>query len=446
MTDEEIDQLAGEAASRSLIARAAQTKGGIVNRFIKPAVLPTAGGIAGAAFGGGVGTPFGMTVPGSIAGASIGSALGEAGNQALGITDPSLGDIGLAAAIPAAVGTVSAGVRALMPFARAGKAAATLNALAPDEAAARVGKLAPKVPAAALFKQATEARVTIPMNRTLHMLDDMLDDLTNVSGGVQKANSQVIGYLKGLKAKLTTSPGGLTPLALQRELEGAGNVVKSVNARGGTGSGAIKQSFKAMIDDLDDAAKMANPALPAAQTLVQARNAFKRESVLSEIGDAITDATKNLRGQGELVQFNANAVLKSISKNRFYTQALSASERGEIEGLLKLLNKIPALRPGAGAQFGSGRLLGALRMSAFGGGVGAAVGGSAGGAAGAAIGVIAPPIVEFGRNVSVAMQMQTGRALLKELLTQSKGVATPQVASILAAYTRAVTETPELGQ
>ncbi len=456
MTDEQLSEMARQQATQDALAEQGQATataqaeesgmGSFMKQFVKPAVLPTAGGIAGAAFGGGVGTPFGMTIPGGIVGGSIGSMLGEAGNQALGITEPSLGQVGMAGVLPLAAGAAGAALRPLMPFMSAGKAGQTLNALAPEEAAAKVGSMMPKVKASVLFNQATQSKVTIPMNRTTHMIDDMLDELTNVSGGVQKANSQVIGYLKGLKNTLTTSPQGLSPDRLQRELEGAGNVVKSVKVKGGTGSGAIRQAFKAMVNDLDDAAKMANPSQPAAQVLMAARDTFKRESVVKEIGEAITDATKNLRGQGDFVQFNANQVLKDIGKNRFYHDALSATERGEVESLLKLLNKIPALRPGAGAQFGSGRVQEMLRMSAIGGGTGAMAGGGPGAAVGAAVGAAIPPIVEFGKNVATALQMSTGRALMKELLTQSKGVATPQVASIIAAYARAVEANPELGQ
>jgi hypothetical protein len=212
-----------------------------------------------------------------------------------------------------------------------------------------------------------------------------------------------------------------------------------------------------MVNDLDDAAKMANPGLPGAQTLIAARDAFKRESFMGEVKTAIDDATKHLRGQGEFVQFNANIVMKKIADNPFYQQAvkdiaagkasfINQKEIDEIQGVLKLLNKVPGLQPGAGAQFGSGRIQQMLRMSAIGGGAGAYAGGGAGAAMGAAAGAAIPPIVEFGKNVATALQMSTGRALMKELLTQSKGIATPQVASIIAAYARAVEANPELGQ
>lgn len=446
LTDEQVALQARQQATQDALAQgpppsqpaAPESGGNFLSQYVKPAVLPTGMGIAGSALGTGLGTPFGLSIPGGVIGGGLGSGLGEAANQALGITEPSLGNIVSATAVPMAIGAGVEAVRPFMPFMNVGKAAMTLNALAPEEAAARVAQLAPKIPASTLFKQATASQVKIPMNRAAHTIDGMLDDLTNVSTGVQRANSQVINYLKGLKNLLTTTEQGLTPLALQRELEGAGNVIKSVNTKGGTGSGAIKKVFEAMVKDLDDAVKMANPAQPAAQTLQAARNAFKRESVMREIGDSIEGATKMLRGQGEHVQFNANAVLKDISKNRFYTEALTPAERGEVEGLLKLLNKIPALRPGAGQQAGSMRVNEMLRSSAIGGGAGALYGGGVGAAAGAAAGAAVPVVAEFGKNVATAMQMQTGRALMKELLTQSKGIATPQVASIIAAYAHAV--------
>ena len=459
MTDEQIAELARQQATQDALAVQGQMQAGpavsaapedggmgsFMSQFVKPAVLPTAGGIAGAALGGGIGTPFGMTVPGGIVGGGIGSALGEGANQLLGITEPSMMEIAKAGAIPLAIGGATAGLRALAPFATSGRAAQTLNALAPEEAVAKVGAMLPKVKAADLFKQAAQSQVTIPMNRTMSMLDDMIDDLGS-SELAKSSRTPVIAALKRFQQKLLTVNGRLSPSALQSELEGSGEIVSKLQSAGGKSSGASKKIFKAMVNDLDDAAKMATSGSPGAQTLIAARDAFKKESVLKEIGDAITDATKNLRGQGELVQFNANAVLKSVAKSQFYEKALSATERGEVESLLKLLNKIPALRPGAGAQFGSGRLATMAASATFGGGAGFAAGGPVGGGIGTAAGMAIPPIVEFGKNVATALHMSTGRALMKELLTHSKGVATPQVMSVIAAYARAVEANPQLGQ
>ena len=108
--------------------------GGLVyHQFVKPAALPTALSYAGAALGGGVGTPFGLTVPGAVAGGAVGSMAGEGLNQALGITEPSLSQIGLAGAVPAAIGGIGTGFRAARPFLSSGRAAQTLNALTPEE-------------------------------------------------------------------------------------------------------------------------------------------------------------------------------------------------------------------------------------------------------------------------------------------------------------------------
>ena len=233
---------------------------------------------------------------------------------------------------------------------------------------------------------------------------------------------------------------------MQKELEGAGQIIKSIKTRGGSGTGAVKNVFKALIDDLDDVIKSSHPSQPASQTLRTARDVFKREAVIGEMKDSIEAATKVLRGQGANVQFNANLVLKDLGKNEFYKDAFTAAERTEIEGLFKLLNKIPALRPGAGAQFGSGRVAEMVRSGSIGGGIGVLSGGGPGAVVGTAIGTVVPPTVEFAKNLSVAMQMRTGRALMKELLTQSKGVATPQVMSVIAAYARAVETNPELGR
>lgn len=450
MADKDPEALARELATKDFLqrpeaAQIAQADPSFIQKYVKPAVLPTAGGIAGAAFGGGLGTPFGMTVPGGIAGSAVGSMLGEGANQAMGITEPSLAQIGLAGAVPAVMGTVAAVARPLLRMIPTSRAAQTLNALAPEEAAARLAPLEPKIPSKLLFAHATAQRVLIPVNKAVGVIDDMLDDLTLPSAGVQRVNSQAISYLRGLQKKLATQPAGLSPMELQKELEGAGQVIKSIGAKGGSGSGSVKNVFKALIDDLDDVAKSAHPSMPATQTLLAARDTFKREAVIGEMKEAIEGATKVLRGQGANVQFNSNLVLKELGKNKFYKDAFTVAERGEIEGLFKLLNKIPALRPGAGAQFGSGRLAQVMQAGTVGGGIGAMQGGGIGAAVGGAVGMAVPPMVDFSRNLAVAMQMRTGRALLRQLLTDSKGIATPQVMSVIGAYATAVTAQPELG-
>jgi hypothetical protein len=121
------------------------------------------------------------------------------------------------------------------------------------------------------------------MNRALHAIDDLLDEVADVSKVAKSVNSVSTNYLKGLKDLLLTNPQGLSPKVLQRELEAIGAVKSTLKSKGGGGLGRIEQAFKHMVNDLDDAAEMANPSMPGASALIGARNTFKRESVLKEI-------------------------------------------------------------------------------------------------------------------------------------------------------------------
>jgi hypothetical protein len=365
----------------------------------------------------------------------------------MGITDPSLRNIGLSTAIPMGVGL---GANAL----RVGKSmfgargAQTLNAIAPEEAAAAVARLKPEIPSKFLFETASEGGAAIPMGRTVKMIDSMLDDLgasavpgQGASKGVQAANRQVISYLKGLKDKLIANPNGLSPRDLQRELAGVGSVKKALQAKGGGGLGAVRQTFKSMSDDLDEVANMADDVgSNSAAMLKEARQVFKKEAAVDELDDAIQAAVKTLRGQGGDTQFNANLVLKELKNNKFIQDSFSKEEIKEIESLFSKLNRIPALRPGAGAQAGSRSV---LQGAVAGGGMGAGVttamglGPGIGAGIGTALGVAVPPLAEMSKNFAIALSMKTGRALVGQLLKNSDGALTPQALSIISAYAQA---------
>lgn len=397
---------------------------GLMETMVYPAILPTAGTAIGGMVGG---------IPGAMAG----GALGELGNQAMGVTDPSLTNIALSGGAAAIGGPTNLGAKM---FGRRG--AQVLNALAPEEAAMHLAKLEPGIASKFLFKEAAESGATIPMGRASQAITSMLDDLGSSSKGVQQANRTALSYLKGLQEKLTANPHGLSPADLQRELAGAGEVMKNARAKGGAGLGAIKKVYGAMADDLDAIANQADEVgSRAALTLKDARDTFKREAAVDEISGAVDKAFKVLRGQGDAGQFNASMVLSELKKNDFVKQAFSADEIKEMEKLFTKLNKIPALRPGAGQQAGSRSV---LQGPVMGGSFGAAAssllgaGPTLGGAVGAAAGVAIPPTLEMARNISTAMGMKTGRALLGSLLKNSDGAITPQVMSIIGAYAEAV--------
>lgn len=424
------EQMAREQAAKDfLLSKAtdapAKPDRGFMRDYVMPAVLPTVGGALGAPAG-----PFGV---------AAGSALGTIGNDLLGIEDPSATQFALSAAMPLAFHYGAGALRAGAKLLPGGAGANFLNTLAPEEAAARLAPLEVATKAKDLFELASKGGGTVAMPKTLAALSEARDSLLQSAIG-QKTQGSVVKALTALETKLAGQGHALSPREVQAELAAVGQQISTLKQQGGSGLGAYKNLFAGMIDDLDEAAKAG--ATPAASALKEARQLFKRESVLGEIKDATEAAMKPMRGQGAQMQFNGASVLKEIKKNKFFTDAFSPDEQREITGIFEMLNKIPALAPGAGQQFASGRIAKTIASSTMGGGVGMATGGPVGSGIGAAIGAAVPSVIELAQNISTAMQMQTGRALLKQLLKNSDGAMTPQVASILGAYVRAVNSEP----
>jgi hypothetical protein len=388
--------------------------------FVKPAIIPTAlTGIGGAVAG--------------LPGAMLGGMGGEMINQAVGLTPRSDVNIGLSLAAPVVGPAARTGARMF-----GARGAATINALAPQEMAAGVAKLEPQIASKYLFDTATQSGALLPMNKTLASIDTMVSDL-KTSAVAEKVRKPAISALERLKLKIQSSGGQVTPKQIQAELEGLGDMVSQAE---GKAKGAFKSVFKAMSHDLDDAANSATSGSSAAETLKEARSTWKREQAVRELKDALMTATKNLRGQGADVQFNAPAIMRELRDNEFIQQAFSKQELGELESLLTKMNKIPALRPGAGQQAGSRNVLQGVTSGAGIGTLGSfATGiGSPGAAAllGGAAGVVLPPTAELISNIALAMSMKTGRAMMGQLLKNSDRALTPQALSMISAYAEAV--------
>ncbi len=428
------EQMAREQATKDFLAQQGQPAQapasgspdpGFFQQYVAPAILPTVGGMIGAPAG-----PLGV---------AAGSGLGTIANDVMGIEDPSVAQIALSIGTPLAFSTAANLLRAGSRFGTAGRAAEVLNTLAPEEAAARLVPLESVTKSRDLFKLASEGGGQVKMSKALEAISEVKDSLLQSAIG-QKTQGSVLKAISALENKLSVHGQSLSPRELQAELAAVGEQISTMQRQGGAGLGVYKKLFAGMIDDLDIAANAGDT--PAANVLKEARNLFKRESVLREIKTATEAAMKPMRGQGAVEQFNAAAVLRDIGKNKFFTEAFTPAEQNEITGLFKMLNKIPALSPAAGQQFGSGRIAKTIAASTMGGGAGLAMGGPAGSGIGAMLGAATPSAVELAQNITTAMQMQTGRALLKQLLTNSDGAITPQIASILGAYVRAVNSEP----
>lgn len=396
-------------------------------KAIAPAVAPTVGAALG-----------GMSpMPG---GAAMGAMAGEGLNQLTGVTEPSLTQIGLQGFLPAAASAVTNTGRTLLRMSGA-RGAEALNTLAPQHAAEMLGKMQPYLPSKFYFKMATQDKAEIPLTKTEGVLQGLIDDLKMASGGIQSHQAPVLKYLEGLQQKIIGRPTGIPASELQAELNGLGELVKSSRRQGGPGEKSYKQVYSKLMTDLDTAADTANLGLPAAQALKAARDTFRREATLDEIGTAVTNAVKTKQGV-PTEPFNAAEVIRSLKKNEMFVKAFSIDERKEIYDTFKLLNRIPGLSPGAGQSFGSGQFWKKAGTIGTASAIGGGMGGVPGATAGAALGAIVPPIAETARNLSIAMQTRVGRGLLKTLLTNSDHALTPQGASILAAFATAQMASP----
>jgi len=370
---------------------------------VRKAALPMLGAGLGGAYAG---------TPGAMGGAGIGEYL----NQKLGITEESPGQMLWEAGSQAIFPALGAGYRVAKGMApKAG--AEALHRIAPQALTESVKKLSPVIPSRQLFEQATKGGGTVPLVKTMSEIDDVLMEVGRGSKGLQEQYGMTRNFLTKLKAHIAGYGGQLPPNLLQDELSGLGRIVGKLDRAGDkVNAPHLKRIFGALSDELDEAGKVGstvNWAPQAAKALQEARQAFKRESVIKEIISAGDEASFIKAGVGDTIQFRANKLLNTLPSNKFFNQALNAQEKQSVLGLLKTLNSLPAIPPGAGSSWGSGRLWQSL--AAFGGG-GAAVGGVPGGGVGMAVGAVAPVIKDIATNISLATKTELGRQLLKDLL------------------------------
>jgi len=390
-----------------------------VPEIAKQAILPTLGGIAG--------IPLGL---GGIAG---GSFIGEAVSQGLGISPRSNLQLALAGGLPMVPSVIKRGGSVIKPFMTSKMAARTLNMLGPKEAERVISKLAPEHAHRLLFEQAFQQGGRIEMTNTL-------DDLERLIAKMRKGSTApgTVEYLQRLWDKIAGGNGILDPENLQQELEIFGKMVQKLERAEGSPYGAGKKVFESMMKDLDSAITR---KVPGADMLKLARDTFKRASSVEELWDYVKAAIKPVRGQGEFRPFNAAEVIRKVEADRFFTESFTTLEQKEIIGLLNKLNRIPALSPGAGQQFGSGRFWHTFSKMGAAGGGGASVGflfgrPDIGAGIGFGLGVADIAIGRPARDIAFALSMKEGRVLLGKLLTKD-GTLTEKSLAVLTAFSRA---------
>lgn len=397
--------------------------GSAAGKFAKTSALPTAGSIAvpaaATALMGPANTPFIPLEQG------FGSGLGEVANQLLGITEPSLKQIGIATVAPMAIGYGMNALRTLKSLPGA------LNTAAPQMATNQIRSYRSAIHAKDLFDQATAQGIKIPLNKTTSALQEVENIMMDVTPAGRQAFEKVLNDT-GLR-DLATAPGGISPSKMQNLLREVGKLESKASREGGLEGFYLGKFFGSLKDDLENSGTQ----------LLGARNAFKREAVLDDIEQAISNAMFIKKGQGLQTEFSPNKILNTLNKTdeglgQFFSQSFSRSEQAEIKNLFGFLNTIPSLQPGAGQQFGSGRFWQRASHAGAGSGIGAGIGYAAGGPMGAAIGagvgILAPEAANFGKLVLQAWKMPGGKQVVKTLLSNSDSAKLPYIAESLTSF------------
>jgi hypothetical protein len=339
-------------------------------------IIPTAGGILGG-LGGAAVAPFtGPAAPFMpIAGASAGSAVGEGINQALGITEPSLAQIGMAGAAPG----VGAGAMGLLR--QGGGIAAKMfggRQVISSQAAAVAEKMfGPPTAAEVLYQRAAQSN-NVPVNPakvTAAVGEIITKESTNMA-------TDVSGAIKAAVMPWVQTAGNPDPV-LPKTVGAAATAVKDLMYQ-------IKAAY---------ASRPANTRL--AKVLTGVRNAVM--DTVDDVGvPALREASKAARR--EMAVKDLEGIIKSakpltewddaIVNNSLLRDTFKPAEREQIKTMLTRLTTV--------APSGSSGVLGrAITTMA---------GAQLGGAAGAVGGAIVSDVTAY------ALSTAAGRRFLEKLL------------------------------
>src|SRR3990170_1928689 len=359
-----------------------------IPQWIKQAALPTAGAI-----GGGIGAPF-IGVP-PVVGQSIGGAAGEGLNQLLGITEPSLTQVGINAALPAVfaggAGLVRKGAAEYAKRSGVGRIVAQQEAVSTARALPEVIKFVESKP---IYAELAKQNIDIPLNKVTSTISHLSAQERVAMEGqkIPALNRLLKGFSTRIKPTgrydlITGEPKG--NLSFQELWTSIKRIGHKINATEGTEKGALKKLYASLWDDLESASTKLSP--DAGNMLKTANQAYRREMAKSDLTEQ---------------------VIKDV--------------------LFKLI-KTPSLPPPPMAPIGSGRIL-ATKL-AQGGAAGAATQYMTGDAAtSAVVGAVTPLVIEKGSEyVAEALMTKGGRQFLLKLM-QSGPIFNHQVIGALGEF------------
>lgn len=430
------------------------------------AILPTAGGLLGAAAGGLVTSPTVAGVPaGILAGEMAGAAAGEKLNQYFGITEPSNLSV-LAAGATAPVGraiggAVGAGYRAIAPRLPG------VSAVMQEIGEATVNKIPaiirPKVSSADLYQQVERFNPKIDLSATraaakeLAGREDLLTEVApSLKSSLLKGTAESIESATAGTTKTVTSPilnaqgqpitttvvtkptGEASFQAVRATLKRVGAKIDELSRTGGEGLGGMKKLYAALSDDLETAAAQGSMPAEARAALKAANATFAKEKTADELANFITTQglTTVKSGDQIITRPNPAKIADFIRENAELFSKVPPAEMAEIKGTLAKLAKIPTPPPPTGVQHGSGPMLrqalggGALAGGATGYATGDPLTGLAVGQAVTGIAALAPAII------ARATMSNRGRAHLLKLLEDNHGFLDHKALAALAQVVR----------
>ena len=408
-----------------------QTVTRVGGRLAKQSALPMAGQIGGAFLGGMAGPLAPIAVPTMEA---LGGAGGEAMNQALGITEPSLGQIMAAGAAGPAGRAIGYAGRGLLNTAVRGipGAAVPLNEAAIATARGVPQAIRPMLQSSDEWYQMLE-RAGNPAFETPG-LKDMANQLARQQAKLVNPDSQLVKELDDLGRR----HGTMAFDTLRERVKFWARKAEELEGTKSPSEGAYKALYSAGRDALEH-----QPGLNPIQTQIlnEANRVARREYLSDDLTRMIEGSIKTVGDQAQ--QINVNQVLTKINQYEKLAKLgkpdlvakrfVESFEPGELEALKKTLTQIggaaPRIPPGGGAQFGSGRIW--LR-AALGGGAGYAAGGAGGAQVG---GLAAAAIPEL---LSKALLTDRGRKWAGATLARTATLDQPQLA-FLSGLARAFT-------
>jgi hypothetical protein len=334
------------------------------------AIAPTVGMIGGAALGTAAAPFTGPLAPAMpLIGGSAGSAVGEGINQALGITEPSMGQVALAGAAPA----IGAGIMGLGRHALgiAAKMFGGRQVIA-SQAGAVAGKMfGPPTASEVLYNRVANSNnaPVATKNLTATLKDLLQEEKLNLQTPESKA---IVATLVDLSAAASTAGGNTVKQAAVavRDLQHAASLAYKDKGRLGE---VLTQVRNAVMDDVDDA------AVPA---LREASKAFRKEMAVKDL-EGIIHKAKPLDEWDKMVR-----------TNKLFTKSFEPAEREQIRTMMTRLTQV--------APSGSSGVMGRAMTTL--------AGAHLGGAAGAVLGAIPSDITAY------ALSTAGGRRFLQKLL------------------------------